>query len=1306
VTAWLLGLDAGGGSGRALLLDAEGGAVVVARRAWTHPPAPGTGGLGVDLDLEGTWSALCEAAREAMARAGATPERVLGVAATGVRFASVVLDGEGRALLAASNRDGRAAGPALELGAAHGARLAARTGHWPTPISLLARLCWLARERPETARAAAHALALSDWLGWRMTGELASEPSQASTTGLFDVAAAAWADDLARELGLRPELLPALRPPGARLGALARPAARALGLRAGTPVAVGGADTQCGLLGVGALRPGAAGVIAGTSVPVQLVTAAPRFDPEARTWTECHVVPGCWLVESNAGPLGEALAWTAHALFAEAADPTARLLAEADRAEPGARGLLASLGSPVSDARALGVPIAGFAFSPLVAADDPERRRLLARAAVEGAAFALRANLEQARRVAGGEVDAVFAGGRLAASPTWLAALADALDRDLHVGATAESSALGAARLAGVGAGVWADADAAAAAAPAGVGASPDRERAARCARTYPVWERHAAARAAADAVAGELAMPEVLRARTPAASPAAAPRRPRMLVTADLDEASRAALARLGPVETASFREALRVLSGPALVEALAGFEVFVTEIDVVDAAALAKLPDLRVVAACRGDAVNVDVEACAAYGIPVLHAPGRNAEAVADLTLALVLMLLRRLPEAIGFLRQPGIAPGDLARMGQAFTALRGRELGARTVGLLGLGAVGRGVARRMRGFGARVLAHDPFVPPEAAALCDAEWVPFEELLARSDVVSLHAPVTEATRGLLGGAQLARMRPGAWLVNTARAALVDEEALREALASGHLGGAALDVFSVEPPGSDHPLLALPNVIATPHVGGNTLEVAGHQGRIVAADLARLLRGERPRTALDPSVLDGFDWSTPRPPPDRARLAARSRSAGPAVSDLQRDARPPERARTPEAARSGARAAEAGRAEAVEGDAVPAAPSGADAVATYRASPARDTRRSHAAVTMRRLLDDFVARCLGDAALADAADGRDVTLHFLVTDLDLAFWLRLRGGLSGGLGAPDAPAEVELRLRADVLDGMFTGRVNPMQAAMAGRLAFTGDAAKAMTLQHLQADLARLYRAAREAGGDPGDLAALPEPGGGAPGPTTPAAGADDLRVELCRVVGELYAQELVTATGGNVSARIPGRDELWITPSQLFKGDLRPEILVRIGLDGRPLDPGAHAPSSERLMHCAVYRARPEAMAVVHAHAPHATILANAGLPFLPISTEAAFFGELPRVPFIMPGTEALAKAVEEAARGSWAVLLVNHGLLVAGRSLRRAADMVEIVERSAQVILGCHAVGREPPVLPAEVVEELRRMGDLVA
>ena len=230
---------------------------------------------------------------------------------------------------------------------------------------------------------------------------------------------------------------------------------------------------------------------------------------------------------------------------------------------------------------------------------------------------------------------------------------------------------------------------------------------------------------------------------------------------------------------------------------------------------------------------------------------------------------------------------------------------------------------------------------------------------------------------------------------------------------------------------------------------------------------------------------------------------------------------------------------------------------------------------------------------------------------------------------------------------------------------------------------------------------GDPGDLASLPDPRAG----TVAATG--NIRHELCRIVEELFSAQLITATGGNVSARIPEHpDEAWITPSQLFKGDLSPEILVRIGMDGRALEPESRSPSSEVLMHTAVLRAKPEAQAVIHCHAPHATILVNAGLPFLPVSTEAAFFQKIGRIPFLMPGTQELADAVVEALGDGWAVLLQNHGLLVAGRSLRRAADLAEIIERSAEVILGCHAVGKEPPVLPEETVEMLSSLGDVMA
>jgi autoinducer 2 (AI-2) kinase len=613
----------------------------------------------------------------------------------------------------------------------------------------------------------------------------------------------------------------------------------------------------------------------------------------------------------------------------------------------------------------------------------------------------------------------------------------------------------------------------------------------------------------------------------------------------------------------------------------------------------------------------------------------------------------------------------------MGRAFRRLQGRELGRRTVGLVGLGAVGRKVLARLRPFGARCLVHDPLGSADAIRLAGGEPATLDELLAASEFVTLHAALTDASRGLLGAAELARMRRGACLVNTARAGLVDEAALCAALASGQLAGAALDVFSVEPPGSDHELLALPQVIATPHVGGNTREVAAHQGRIAAEELALLLRGEPPRHCLNPAALAGFDFARPRPearPELRARLG---RGPGPAVSDLDRGAR-------------------AGRREA-------AAPPPASHPPT-QGGVAMDARSG-----MERVLRAFVEAARADEGLLRfAASGQTATLHFTLTDVGFEFQLGFEAGrVLADLGVPAGPGAVQLKLRADLFDGMLTGRRNAMEAAMAGELSFSGDTARAMTLQQVQRDLSRLYRAAREAAGDPGDLSALPDPTRAAgPAPATPSASDAELRRELVAVVNELYTAGLVTATGGNVSVRAADPDEAWITPSQLFKGDLRPEILVRIGMDARPRDPGSRSPSSEALMHTAVLRARPEAKAVIHCHAPNATVLVNAGLPFLPISTEAAFFTKIGRIPFIMPGTQELADAIVAAMGDGWAVLMQNHGLLVAGRSLRRAADMAEIVERTAQVIIGCYAVGREPPVLPAETVEMLARYGDLLA
>jgi len=210
------------------------------------------------------------------------------------------------------------------------------------------------------------------------------------------------------------------------------------------------------------------------------------------------------------------------------------------------------------------------------------------------------------------------------------------------------------------------------------------------------------------------------------------------------------------------------------------------------------------------------------------------------------------------------------------------------------------------------------------------------------------------------------------------------------------------------------------------------------------------------------------------------------------------------------------------------------------------------------------------------------------------------------------------------------------------------------------------------------------------------------------DERDELVFIIRELYGKNLITTTGGNLSLRLAGdSSQLWITPSSTFKGNLRPQDMLRIDLEGRKLDREAGPPSSEHQIHTEILKARPDLNAVIHTHAPWATLLVLTETPFLPISSEAAFIGEIPRVPFIMPGSLELAQAVTEALgeTGS-AVLMQNHGLVVAGTDLRRAASTSEVIERCAELILRCMLLGRQPPTLPEGAIRRLQKTGQMMA
>ena len=269
-------------------------------------------------------------------------------------------------------------------------------------------------------------------------------------------------------------------------------------------------------------------------------------------------------------------------------------------------------------------------------------------------------------------------------------------------------------------------------------------------------------------------------------------------------------------------------------LLEAIGEADVLISGTEPVTARVLTAAHRLKVIAKHGVGYENIDLEAARARGIPVALAGGAIADSVADLTLGLLLAVARRIPQ------------GDASTRRGEWKRFVGPELDGKTIGIVGLGQIGRGVCRRAQGFGMRVVAYDAYPDSAFAAAAGVTYLELDELLAEADFITLHAPATPETRHLIGGPQFARMKRGAYLINTARGELVDEAALYTALHSGMIAGAASDVFAEEPP-RNSPLLTLDTFVAMPHCGGQTPEGLRRMGEITGENVLRVLRGEAP---------------------------------------------------------------------------------------------------------------------------------------------------------------------------------------------------------------------------------------------------------------------------------------------------------------------------------------------------------------------------------------------------------------------------------------------------------------------------
>ncbi|XVH33115.1 2-hydroxyacid dehydrogenase (plasmid) [Haloferacaceae archaeon DSL9] len=345
-------------------------------------------------------------------------------------------------------------------------------------------------------------------------------------------------------------------------------------------------------------------------------------------------------------------------------------------------------------------------------------------------------------------------------------------------------------------------------------------------------------------------------------------------LITANFDsEALDRLREELGvDVEYAPIAERDGRLPEGEFVELLRPAEILIVGYEGVSESVISEAENLRVIACPRGGPdANVDIDAATERGIPVLYTPGRNAVSVGDFTWGQILSVMRNI--ALGHhLLHTGVYTGspqtDAATggrredvtwgMGQdsPYVHLKGRELAGKTVGIVGMGAVGQEVAKRAQGFEVDLLGYDPYIDADSMAKLDTEKVELDGLLQQSDIVTVHVPVTESTRGLVGSDEFGMMKSGAYFINNARAAVVDPEALLDSLRSGKLSGAALDVYDMEPIPDDHPLLEFDNVVTTPHLAGAAEEVIGRHSRMLVDDIETVLAGKRPAHIANEEVL------------------------------------------------------------------------------------------------------------------------------------------------------------------------------------------------------------------------------------------------------------------------------------------------------------------------------------------------------------------------------------------------------------------------------------------------------------------
>jgi autoinducer-2 kinase len=458
----LLALDAGTGSCRAVLFALDGSQVGMAQREWSHAELPGVPGSQV-FDTETNWKLIAECVRQVLTQTGVDASAIQALSTTSMREGMVLYDRAGQDLWACPNVDSRAgveAGELVEHGLAE--TIYREGGDW-VAITAPARLLWIQRHEPELFSKVQHLTMLADWITHRLTGEFVTDPSIGSSSGMFDLGRRVWSEKVIDICGMRGDVFPTVREPGTVAGGVSASAAAATGLKPGTRVVVGGADTQLGLVGIGVVDPGRFTVVGGTFWQQTIGLSEAMIDPKARLRTLCHALPGQWMMEGIGFYCGLSMRWFRDAfcdlekLEAERTGVDAYTLMEraAMDVPPGSNGVIGILSNLMVASRWIHASPAFVQFN----LGDPAHsgKKECVRAIEEAAAYVSLGHLRVIEEITGEPIEhAVFTGGA-SKGKLWPRIMADVLGLPVKVPRVKESTALGAAMFAGIGAGLYPD---------------------------------------------------------------------------------------------------------------------------------------------------------------------------------------------------------------------------------------------------------------------------------------------------------------------------------------------------------------------------------------------------------------------------------------------------------------------------------------------------------------------------------------------------------------------------------------------------------------------------------------------------------------------------------------------------------------------------------------------------------------------------------------------------------------------------------------------------------------------------------